>query len=283
MKKMARRITLSSISALVLVGVFAVLFCCNVFTPSNQSRYDAKNCEQRTTLLTGKTIYWLGSSVTLGMESGEQAVADYIAARNGTICVKEAVSGTTLIDKPFRGRDSYVTRLQNTNAFDKNAEIDAFVCQISTNDAKSENVPFWGKISPASAIAREAFDLNTTLGSMEFIVSYVEEVWNCPVYFYSGSYISDEGLRSSKDPTGKNYEKLVNLTKEVAAKWNAIDGYEVSVIDLFHDEAFNDISDEAFKRYMHDPVHPYKAGYLEWWTPAFESVLIEDFSKSVDR
>lgn len=274
---MTKRITLTAISALALAALFAILYFCNVFTPSNQSKYDAKNCERRDTVLTGKTIYWLGSSVTLGMESGEQAVADYIAARNGTICVKEAVSGTTLIDKPFRGRDSYVTRLQNTNAFDKNAEIDAFVCQISTNDAKSENVPFWGKISPTSAIAREVFDLNTTLGSMEFIVSYVEEVWNCPVYFYSGSYISDEGLRASKDPSGRDYEKLIQKTKELAAKWNEIEGYEVKIIDLFHDEAFNAISDEDYRRYMHDPVHPFKAGYLEWWTPAFEAVFFKDF------
>jgi hypothetical protein len=28
---------------------------------------------------------------------------------------------------------------------------------------------------------------------------------------------------------------------------------------------------------MQDPVHPYKKGYLEWWTPAFEKIFLEDF------
>ena len=67
---------------------------------------------------------------------------------------------------------------------------------------------------------------------------------------------------------------------EVAEKWNAV-GADVRIIDLFNDEEFNDISGEDYDFYMHDPVHPYKAGYLKWWTPAFEKILFEDFGSEV--
>jgi hypothetical protein len=248
-----------------------------VFNPGNSGRYDVENITAEQTALTGKTIYWLGSSVTLGMESGGQAVADYIAARNGAVCVKEAVSGTTLIDEPYKtwfsSSDSYITRLKTSVNFDKSAEIDAFVCQISTNDAKSENLEQWGQITGADVTDLNVFDVKTTLGAMEYVIAYVHETWGCPVYFYSGSYFGDDGLTGSKNPSGTDYAKLVQMTHEIADKWNAIAGYEVHVIDLYNDGAFNNIADAQFKLYMRDPIHPLKAGYLEWWTPYFESVL----------
>ena len=110
---------------------------------------------------------------------------------------------------------------------------------------------------------------------MEFIVAYVEEVWDCPVYFYSGSYIAESGVRASKDPRGSDYAKLVDHTYDLAEKWNKVEGVEVGIIDLFNDEAFNAVSDEQYKVYMHDPVHPFKAGYKEWWTPYFDKYLSE--------
>lgn len=274
-KKMLRFII---IAVVIIAAVSAALAAFGVFNPGNSGRYDVKNITAEQTALTGKTIYWLGSSVTLGMESEGQAVADYIAARNGAVCVKEAVSGTTLIDEPYKtwfsSSDSYITRLNTSVSFDKSAEIDAFVCQISTNDAKRENVSKWGEITAANVTDINAFNVKTTLGAMEYVIAYVYETWGCPVYFYSGSYFGDDGLTGSKNPSGTDYAKLVQMTQEIADKWNAIDGYEVHVIDLYNDGAFNNITDAQFKLYMRDPIHPLKAGYLEWWTPYFESVLM---------
>lgn len=282
--KRKTRVTILSVAGVALAAGFAViLFLNNVFTPSNGKRYDLENCERTENELTDKTIYWLGSSVTLGMESNNTAVADYIAARNGTKCVKEAVSGTTLIDKPyvkwFQSYDSYVTRLKTTDKFDRTAEIDAFVCQISTNDAKAENISCWGELTSADTTSAAQFDVQTTIGAMEYIVSYVTSTWHCPVYFYSGVHVDDEGLRSSDFIKGSDYRKLIEKTYELAEKWNGVEGAEVRIIDLFNDEGLNDISDADYKRYMHDAVHPYKAGYLEWWTPAFERVFLKDFGK----
>ncbi len=107
-------------------GLFALALLFSLFSVacgSNSSDFDLDKCTPAETAITGKTFYWLGSSVTLGMESGDVAVADYIAARNGATCVKEAVSGTTLIDEPYKkifaSYDSYITRLKTTKAFDK--------------------------------------------------------------------------------------------------------------------------------------------------------------------
>ncbi|MCI9032275.1 MAG: SGNH/GDSL hydrolase family protein [Clostridia bacterium] len=265
-----------------LALLFFSLF--SVACGSNSSDFDLDKCIPAETAITGKTFYWLGSSVTLGMESGDVAVADYIAARNGSTCIKEAVSGTTLIDEPYKkfftSYDSYITRLKTTEAFDRTKKIDAFFCQISTNDAKEEFKDKRGAVTGTDVTDKESFDVKTTVGAMEYIVAYVRETWNCPVYFFSNARFDDTGERKSKNPKGSEYASVVKAAYEVAEKWNAV-GADVRIIDLFNDEEFNDISGEDYDFYMHDPVHPYKAGYLKWWTPAFEKILFEDFGSEV--
>lgn len=269
-----------SISAIVVAVIIAAVLLFIFIKPSNGKKYDVSGCTVNTSSpLYGKTFYWLGSSVTLGMRSQNQAVPDFLAARNGCVCKKEAVSGTTLFDVEKKGQPSYVSRLKSTTEFDKGADIDAFICQISTNDAKSEFSSLWGEVSQTYYTDPSQIDTGTTAGAMEFVVTYVEKTWDCPIYFYSGSYFTDSGVRGSKDPSRENYEKIIDLAEDVAKKWNEVEGYQIEIIDLFHDEEFNAISDEDYKVYMHDPVHPYKAGYLLWWTPAFEEVFFEDFGK----
>ena len=56
--------------------------------------------------LAGKTFFWLGSSVTLGSNSLEESMADFIAKKYDCTCIKEAVSGTTLATYK---KDSYFT------------------------------------------------------------------------------------------------------------------------------------------------------------------------------
>ena len=102
--------------------------------------------------------------------------------------------GTTIFDDGSTGNTgslSYTRRLKTSTKFDVNAKVDAFICQISTNDAKSEFQTRRGEISDSLT----EFDLTTTLGGVEFIINYVKETWDCPVYFYSGSYISVSGVR----------------------------------------------------------------------------------------
>ena len=55
--------------------------------------------------LAGKKLIFLGSSVTKGFAARGRSFVDMIAESTGASCVKEAVSGTTLVDN---GERSYV-------------------------------------------------------------------------------------------------------------------------------------------------------------------------------
>ena len=230
--------------------------------------------------LAGKTIYWLGSSVTYGANSGGEAMAEFLAAKTGAVCKKDAVSGTTIFDDNLTentGAKSYTRRLTNSTQFDKAAQVDAFICQISTNDAINSRLSKRGVITDDSVMEKEMFNRKTTLGGVEYIISYVYETWDCPIYFYSGSYFGDNGsgeARTNGDPSGTNYAKLIDDVKAVVAKWQDL-GVEVDVIDMFNDKDFNSaVSDKYYKWCTNDPIHRKRAGYLNWWMPYFEQYLI---------
>lgn len=126
------------------------------------------------------------------------------------------------------------------------------ICQLSTNDA-STNKPL-GEIAEGTS----GFDTKTITGAMEEIIAYSKATWDCPVFFYTGSYYDSE-----------NYAAMVERLFEVADKWG------ISVLDLWHDEEFNSISEEQRALYMKDDIHPTKAGYRDWWCPELEKQLFE--------
>lgn len=199
--------------------------------------------------LAGKTICIMGSSVVHGSSSQESAVGEYLAARFDAELVKEAVSGTMLIDN---GRSSYIQRMLNN--LDPNAQYDLFICQLSTNDATFKK-PL-GEISESTDL--ESFDTSTVAGAMEYIIVYAQETWNCPVVFFTGSRYES-----------KEYEAMVTTLLALEEK------YGICVLDLWSDDSFNDISDEDRSLYMQDKIHPTKAGYLLWWGPEMERQLLE--------
>ena len=118
--------------------------------------------------LTGKTVLFLGSSVTYGYASGGVSFVDFMADICGIDAIKEAVSGTTLADI---NEKSYVSRLKN---IDKNTKIDLFICQLSTNDA-TKNVEF-------SEVEK----------AIRFILEYAKKTFGCPCAFYTGTYFENE-------------------------------------------------------------------------------------------
>ena len=197
--------------------------------------------------LEGATVVFLGSSVTYGASSNGVSFADYIGARSGCTVVKEAVSGTTLVDG---GIGSYISRLKKLDV----SQADLFVCQLSTNDA-TQGKPL-GKVSDSRRT--EEFDTSTVAGAMEYIIAYAREAWDCPIVFYTNPRYDS--------PT---YGEMVSLLHALADKW------DITVIDLWNDGAFNDITAEQRALYMAGTIHPTQAGYLEWWTPAMEPLLYQ--------
>ncbi|MCF0136569.1 MAG: SGNH/GDSL hydrolase family protein [Lachnospiraceae bacterium] len=216
--------------------------------PGNGDSYDFSQVQTlEETPLTGKTVCFLGSSVTFGSAAMHYSLPEYFSQRTGCTVIKEAVSGTTLVDN---GSNSYVQRLKNN--IDKNASIDLLVCQLSTNDATVKN--------PLGTLSAETsgFDTSTVTGAMEEIISYAEQTWGCPVVFFTGAHYDSA-----------EYDAMVARTYELADKWG------IGVLDLWNNSDFNDISDEDRALYMNDEIHPTKAGYLLWWCPELEYQLFE--------
>ena len=215
--------------------------------PGNAVEYGIEAVpENPNSRLQGKTIIFLGSSVTEGTGGGGVSFVDYLEKKDGVIPVRDAVSGTTLVTT---GTDSYIPRME---AMDPSIQADAFVCQLSTNDA-TQGLPL-GIIS--DSYDRKAFDTKTIAGAIEYIISYARDTWNCPVIFFTGTKYDNTA-----------YGQMVDILLKIQEKWNC------GVIDLWNDESLNDISDEMRKLYMLDGIHPTKAGYLNWWLPPMETYL----------
>ena len=212
--------------------------------PGNADRYAVSQVKPSgDETLKGKTVIFLGSSVTYGAASLGESFADDLSARLQCNVVKEAVSGTTL---STTSPNSYVTRLDNI----KTRQADLFICQLSTNDA-SQKKPL-GEVTDSERM--EDFDTDTVAGAMEYIIAYAKDKWDCPVVFYTNpKYDSDE------------YAAMVELLYEIRDKWG------IGVIDLWTE--LPEITEEERALYMADAIHPTRAGYLEWWTPAMEQSL----------
>ena len=203
--------------------------------------------------LKGKKFLFLGSSVTYGSASGGYSMADCLRDTEKCFVVKEAVSGTTLVDN---GAESYVQRLVKTTNNMKKVAFDHVIVQLSTNDA-GQNKPL-GQISDSFDI--ESFDTSTVAGAIEYIIALSKETWGCHVSFYTGTKYNNV-----------NYRKMVNLLLDIQEKWG------IGVIDLYNDPEMNAVSSEDYRRFMAnngtDGVHPTRVGYEEWWTPKFKAHL----------
>ncbi len=206
-----------------------------------------KNTAGAESPLRGKTLVFLGSSVTCGSAANGVSFADIIGRKHGCEIVKAAVSGTTLADT---GPDSYVRRLREI----KTEAADVFICQLSTNDA--------GRGTPLGALSQKAdgtgLDLSTVAGALEYVASYAEKRWGCPVAFYTSPRYPSEA-----------YGKMAALLEALRQKRG------FTVIDLWNNGALNAATQQYRERYMADAIHPTQAGYEELWAPVFEEALIK--------
>ncbi len=220
--------------------------------PGNAEQYHLENVQANpNSPLQGKNMVFLGSSVTRGQASLGVSFVEYMEKIDGVSVVKEAVSGTTLVTAGDKNSTSYIPRMKS---IDTSLAVDCFVCQLSTNDASQGKE--LGTVSDSFDMS--SFDTDTVAGAIEYIISYAQETWNCPVVFYTGTkYDSEE------------YGKMVDLLLEIQEKWG------IGVIDLWNDAQMNSVSDEDYKLYMVDSIHPSQAGYLVWWIPKFEDTLID--------
>ncbi|KRN21086.1 SGNH/GDSL hydrolase family protein [Lacticaseibacillus camelliae] len=194
--------------------------------------------------LYGKHIVFLGSSITYGAGAFGKSFVDDLAASDGLIADKLAISGTTLAGPEAK---SYISRLHN---FQPETTPDAFVCQLSTNDGRA------GKpVGTVTKPGTTAFDTTTTIGAMEAIITEVNHDWHCPIMFYTCLRKPDA-----------NYEQLIDSLYQLQEK------YGFAILDLHHDKAL--ASATSMQRFaMLDDAHPTQLGYLKLWTPLFRASL----------
>lgn len=204
-----------------------------------------KHLDKNSNLL-DKSILFLGSSITYGAASKGISFVEFLNKSYGVRTIKEAQSGTTLSGKE---NTSYVSRLKNNVATE--AKLDAFVCQLSTNDARFNKSI--GKISDSYDCHK--FDIETTIGAIEFIISYVKENWNCPIIFYT--------CIREKDAY---YEHLIKKLYEIKNKW------DINIIDVWGNVEINKRAKDD-KQMMADDAHPTLKGYRYLYTPIFSKKL----------
>lgn len=135
--------------------------------------------------LKGKTILFLGSSVTQGAE--HISFVEFMTEQCGITSVKEALGGTHLADLDHI---SYVSRLKKV---DTNLKLDLCICQLSTND-RHPDIP-----------------LSRTEAGIRFILEYVKETFGCPIAFYTGTYFDNE-----------KYAKMVDMLYELQKEYDFI-------------------------------------------------------------
>jgi lysophospholipase L1-like esterase len=261
-KKMSKRKKIMIIVIIVLfaiIGVQAALMIVRGNGTSSKGNDDKFSVAGAETLndseLADKTIIFLGSSVTDGSAAMGESFVDFMEKRDGINPVKEAVSGTTLVDKTLWGKQSYIARMKT---IDTSIRADAFVCQLSTNDAFMRK-PL-GEVSENFDI--DGFDTQTVAGAIEYVIAYAKTTWNCPVIFFTGTRYDS-----------KQYGKMVDLLLVIQRKW------DIGVIDLWNNAKLNAVTSDSYKLYMVNGIHPSRAGYLEWWTPVFESYLTNYLTK----
>lgn len=251
----------------------------------NDDSLNTEFVSQKTSSLKGKTIGYLGSSITVGFRSENVAFPDYIGKITGSITVKQAITGGPLAKKEgVRDEVSYITQLEDN--LSKNENLDALVVQLSTNDTTLGI----GMGEVSSSQNKDDYDYSTVIGAMEYIIAYAKEKWNCPVIFYINPYLSDEviekfakennaNIDEIKEAYQNTYEKMIDALYKVQNKWN------IGVIDMWNNDAFKNIDiDLRSNYYMADIIHPTKAGYLFWYTPYIQAQLEKELeNKSTDE
>jgi lysophospholipase L1-like esterase len=135
--------------------------------------------------LKNKTVLFLGSSVTYGSAAGGISFVEILGERCGINYIKEAVSGTTLVDIDER---SYMSRLK---ALGTDPKPDLFVCQLSTNDAKRK------------------LDISEIEKAISFILDYAKKTFSCPTVFYTNTYYENE-----------EYSKMVDLLYSLKERYD---------------------------------------------------------------
>ena len=199
-------------------------------------------------------LYFLGSSVTYGSANNGVSFVEKIQETLGYTCVKQAVSGTTLVDN---GSDSYIQRMKNNIL--STEKVDHLIVQLSTNDV-TQNKPF-GQLTNSTDLS--TFDTSTVVGAIEYIIAYAKQTWNCEVSFYT-----------NPDYNNVSYKALISELYKVQKKWG------IGILDFYNYVDMQELDGNTLSGYMSDAIHPNDSGYV-WMGGVFSEYLQNAFEKTL--
>ncbi len=250
---------LAVVAALGYCGWQTISNTTGVGKPGNNDKFNPDTLTTKAdSPLQGKTILFLGSSVTQGYAAKNISFVDYIEKLDGANVIKEVMGATTVANANVGygvAENSYNPRLRK---YDRSTPVDAVVIQLSSNDSTA-GMPL-GEISDSFDI--DDIDDTTFAGGMESLIAYARQEWDCPIIIYS-----NPEFRVKSWYNAQAYKAMVDKCQEVVDKWG------VDYLNMWDDPAVKAVSLKDYNFWMSDVVHPTKAGYLQWWTPMFEEHL----------
>lgn len=216
----------------------------------NNDKYSVSNVNTIDSNISNKKIYWLGSSITYGYASCGESIVDFISKKYNLISLKNAVTGATIANVPRKNYDFLIEKgvivdrieyIINNNYFNRlklfpKERPDLFVLQLSTNDSK-------------------VTDVDNTLDYFNKIIKYVKDTWNCPILVYTSPLVDRD-----------NYKLLIDKIKSNS---------DIYLLDLNSDNEFIEEGLKNLNLYMADKYHPTRAGYLLWWLPKVEEMILK--------
>ena len=211
--------------------------------------------ESTVTLTEKPTYYFLGSSVTYGSATNGISFVEEVEKTLGYNVLKEAVSGTTLVDN---GASSYIARMKTLPT--ENA-VNRLIVQLSTNDV-TQNIAF-GELSSSYEIA--SFNTSTVIGAIEYIIAYAKQTWGADVVFYTNHKYNNN-----------RYNALVNELYKVQEKWG------IGIVDFFNYAEMEKLDTDTLNSYKADDIHPNVNGY-KWMGQVFSEYIQNSLEKDVIR
>lgn len=194
------------------------------------------------------TVIFLGTDFTIGTKA-KQSFTDVLQENNFIHSAVFAKKGITMVED--KDDDNYISLLKTIPT--EHAAPTLLMFEISYFDAKGKSKI--GEIS--TSYNYEDFDTKTVIGAMEYIVSYSQKTWCCPVAIYT-CYNNDS----------EEYARLVDAAYEVQKKWGT------DVLDLYYPMDVR-ISNQNKELYLKDKLNPTTKGYKDFFAPLFKKYLIE--------
>lgn len=249
MKKNIRLILAVVMTALIVGSVtLSCMYSTGIFMSGNRSQYNPSQTEKTDSALIDQSIVFVGSNLVTGSKASGDSFVEYLRQSHGINAVVYGKDGASLVE---RGANSIPAMIRTIPT--ENANPRMILCEVPYIDGTG-----YSRIGQITdGYFNDQYDTKSVIGAMEFIISYSQDTWGCPVVFYT-----------CQPNDNTHYAKIVDAVLKVADKWN------IEVIDFYHDEGMV-LDDRQQALYMATDSCPTKAGYKELYTPRFEEFLLK--------